>query len=85
MLTPEQAIQHLEAWSDYHHAAAMSCPDAEVTKAHQNQRDNYQAVADTIRSMLPAPATDRPGDAAAIMHEETGIDYSECLVMCNMD
>jgi hypothetical protein len=27
----------------------------------------------------------RAGDEAAIMAEETGIDYSRCLVMCNMD
>lgn len=30
-------------------------------------------------------ATSRPGDAAAIMREETGIPYDRCLVMCNMD
>ncbi len=30
-------------------------------------------------------ATKRPGDEAAIMHEETGIPYERCLVMCNMD
>jgi hypothetical protein len=33
----------------------------------------------------PQHATDRPGDQAAVMHEETGIDYGTCLVMCNMD
>jgi len=27
----------------------------------------------------------RPGDAAATLHEETGIDYARCLVMCNCD
>ena len=27
----------------------------------------------------------RPGDAAATMAEETGIDYGRCLVMCNCD
>jgi hypothetical protein len=31
------------------------------------------------------PATDRPGDAAAVLHEETGIDYATCLVMTNTD
>jgi hypothetical protein len=31
----------------------------------------------------PQQATNRPGDAA--MHEETGIDYETCPVMCNMD
>jgi hypothetical protein len=30
-------------------------------------------------------ATGRPGDAAAIMREETGISYDRCLVTCNMD
>jgi hypothetical protein len=29
--------------------------------------------------------SNRPGDAPAIMAEETGIDYSRCLVMCNCD
>jgi hypothetical protein len=33
----------------------------------------------------PQHATDRPSDQAAVMHEETGIDYGTCLVMCNMD
>jgi hypothetical protein len=27
----------------------------------------------------------RPGDAAATLHEESGIDYARCLVMCNCD
>lgn len=31
-----------------------------------------------------APMT-RPGDAAAILAEETGMDYSQALVACNMD
>jgi hypothetical protein len=30
-------------------------------------------------------AANRPGDEAAILHEETGIPYERCLVMCNMD
>jgi len=30
-------------------------------------------------------AIGRPGDAAATLHDETGIDYSRCLVMCNCD
>jgi hypothetical protein len=33
----------------------------------------------------PQTASNRPGDQAAVMHEETGIDYERCLVMCNMD
>jgi hypothetical protein len=33
----------------------------------------------------PTTATNRPGDAAAVLHEESGIPYEQCLVMCNMD
>jgi len=38
-----------------------------------------------IWKATPQRATDRPGDEAAVMHEETGIDYERCLIMCNMD
>ncbi len=36
-------------------------------------------VADEIR------ATNRPGDHAAIVAEETGMSYGDALVFCNMD
>lgn len=36
-------------------------------------------------SSVMKEATDRPGDAAAVMHEETGISYDRCLVMTNTD
>lgn len=32
-----------------------------------------------------AVASDRPGDAAAVLAQETGMDYSAALVACNMD
>jgi hypothetical protein len=31
------------------------------------------------------PERERPGERAAVMHEETGIPYEDCLVMLNMD
>jgi hypothetical protein len=37
------------------------------------------------RAPQPAPATNRPGDQAAVYAEETGVSYSEALVACNMD
>jgi len=48
-LTPEQAIARLEAWAEYHHAAAMRCPDDETCRAHQNQRDNYREIAECMK------------------------------------
>ena len=33
----------------------------------------------------PAPATNRPGDQAAVYAKEAGCSYSEALVACNMD
>jgi hypothetical protein len=47
--------------------------------------DQRRSLASALERSAPAPVPTRPGDAAAIMHEETGIDYSTCLVMCNMD
>jgi len=34
---------------------------------------------------IAEPVSTRPGDAPAIMAQETGISYERCLVMCNMD
>jgi hypothetical protein len=55
-------------------------------EAHDSQYLNAlrEIVAEATANQ-PQPATDRPGDQAAVMHEETGIDYATCLVMCNMD
>lgn len=44
--------------------------------------DRYRNLA--VAAIEAKPLT-RPGDAAAIYAEETGVDYSTALVHCNMD
>lgn len=44
--------------------------------------DRYRNLA--VAAIEAQPLT-RPGDAAAIYAEETGVDYSTALVHCNMD
>lgn len=40
----------------------------------------------SLEPVYDAPAaTGRPGDAAAVLREKTGIPYGHCLVMLNMD
>jgi hypothetical protein len=39
----------------------------------------------TTHDDAPTVGILQPSDAAAIMHEETGIPYERCLVMCNID
>ena len=51
-LTLQQSIDRLEAWADYHHAAAMRSPNEDVSKGHRNQRDNFQAIADSIKASM---------------------------------
>jgi hypothetical protein len=51
-------------------------------------KQGREARANALRAIwkaTPQRATDRPGDQAALMHEETGIDYETCLIKCNMD
>lgn len=43
------------------------------------KRDRYDGGA------FVCPASNRPGDMAAIYAEETGVDYATALVACNMD
>ena len=48
-------------------------------------REAHGKALRAIWNATPQRATNRPGDEAAVMHEETGIDYERCLIMCNMD
>jgi len=38
-----------------------------------------------VEVYVEPPASNRPGDMPWTMHQETGIPYERCLVMCNMD
>jgi hypothetical protein len=61
-------------------------PDEEASI--KRERRLCQEVVDTMQKLAdlyrPAAST-RPGDAAAIYAEETGVDYATALVHCNMD
>jgi hypothetical protein len=58
---------------------------AHLVKNHPAPRLNLDGDVDDRADHSGAGATNRPGDAAAVMHEETGIDYATCLVMTNTD
>jgi hypothetical protein len=67
---------------------AVKTLEALYGKAEAYDSDYLDALREIIAEASgnrPEHATDRPGDQAAVMHEETGIDYETCLVMCNMD
>ena len=60
----------------------------EILDPYSLDKDGREARAKALHAIwkaLPRRATNRPGDEAAAMHEETGIDYERCLIMCNMD
>lgn len=38
-----------------------------------------------LDTFSPPIATDRPGDMAAVVADETGMSYADALVFCNMD
>ena len=60
----------------------------EMIDPYSLDKQGREARANALRAIwkaTPKRATDRPGDQAAAMHEETGIDYETCLIMCNMD
>lgn len=50
-----------------------------------NSPTQYQLARSYMALRYPEGPAPRPGDAAAIMAEETGTDYATCLVACNMD
>jgi len=54
------------------------------TEANDALSRELRLVSERAREATTA-TIGRPGDAAATLHEETGIDYSRCLVMCNCD
>jgi hypothetical protein len=56
----------------------------DMPKVAAESRAHAARVRATARA-TPFGAVARPGDQAAVMHEETGIDYETCLIMCNMD
>jgi hypothetical protein len=60
----------------------------EIVDPYSLDKEGREARAKALHAIwkaLPRQATNRPGDEAAAMHEETGIDYERCLIMCNMD
>lgn len=64
-------------------AAFLSDPVREALRMPATNQSRLFALIDSRQP--PAPATNRPGDQAAIYAEETGIDYATALVHCNMD
>ena len=60
----------------------------EMIDPYSLDKEGREAHGKALRAIwkaTPRRATNRPGDEAAVMHEETGIDYERCLIMCNMD
>jgi hypothetical protein len=76
-------------------AASAASKAADYLLAFRDRELDAPAAANTVSALQPAAdratpyqiplMADRPGDQAAVMHEETGIPYERCLVMCNMD
>jgi len=46
---------------------------------------SYYSPISGWKSYLRTEYLSRPGDYASVLAEETGIDYSSALAMCNMD
>jgi hypothetical protein len=90
-----EATRLAVAARDYYYSAAKTLEahgifsrdlDDLVRGAERACRLALMDLTSAVNSLPPAPAaTSRPGDAAAVMHDETGIDYSTCLVVCNID
>jgi len=58
---------------------------AALTQNATYPSDIEHAIGLIEHAISRARLTDRPGDEAAVVAEETGMSYSDALVFCNMD
>jgi predicted RNase H-like HicB family nuclease len=75
--TTREAVTNLEDW------AMFLIKDQEKTGVVMRSAEDIQRALEIARYSLER--SERPGVAAAVYAEETGVDYATALVHCNMD